>query len=160
MNSKLIKIGGPVLVVLLIAVGLFARSQNLAPISLAYNPIAQPMFSDLALDGYDPVAYFTRGAPTPGDAQFSYRWNEADWRFASKEHLQMFQNDPEKYAPAYGGYCAFAVTQGLVAGVDPHVWKIVDGRLFLNNNADAAIEWNKDLQGSIASGDANWRAAF
>ncbi len=156
MKGKAFKMGGAALVALMIAAAIFARSQNLAPISLAYNAIAQPAFSDVALGGYDPVAYFTEAKAVRGDSAYQFRWQDADWYFASSEHRDQFASAPEKYAPAYGGYCAFAVSQGIVAGADPEIWKIVDGRLFVNNNPDAAENWEKDISGNIATGDANW----
>lgn len=159
MKSKLLKIGGPVFIALIVVVAILARSENIAPISMAYNAIAQPMFSDAAVSGYDPVAYFTENKPVKGDAAFQYRWQNAVWFFSSKENLDLFQNNPEKYAPAYGGYCAFAVSQGIVAGADPEVWKIVDGRLFLNNNPDSAKDWSKNVTESIQIGDTNWQTA-
>jgi len=110
----------------------------------------------LAIRGYDPVAYFTTGMPQPGQPEFSLSWRGATWRFASAENLQTFRGDPEHYAPRYGGYCAWAVSQGYTAPIDPTVWNVVDGRLYLNFDADVQARWQKDIPGNIASADRNW----
>ena len=111
----------------------------------------------VAINGYDTVAYFTAGRPTEGNAQYSTEWQGATWRFASAENLQAFQQNPAKYAPAYGGYCAWGVgAKNDAFPVDPTAWKIVDNRLFLNNSADVQQTWLQDVPGFIRSGDANW----
>ncbi len=110
----------------------------------------------VALKGYDPVAYFSEGAPAAGDAGISYQWNGATWRFSSREHRAAFMSDPAHYAPQYGGYCAFAVSRGTTADADPDQWAIVDGKLFVNNNAFAKKLWDQDRPGNIMAGDANW----
>jgi YHS domain-containing protein len=110
----------------------------------------------LALQGYDPVAYFKQGKPSVGDAAITYRWHGATYRFSSMENRQAFTADPERYAPQFGGYCAFAVSRGTTANGDPHQWAIVNDRLFLNNNALAMSLWNEDRPGNIKAGDENW----
>lgn len=110
----------------------------------------------VAIGGYDPVAYFTQGRPVMGSAAFAHRWNGAVWRFASAEARDRFAADPEAFAPRFGGYCAWAVSQNYIAPGDPLVWRIVDGRLYLNFNARAKELWEADLAGAIARGNANW----
>lgn len=110
----------------------------------------------VAIGGYDPVAYFTDARPVMGSAQFEHRWNGAIWRFASAEARDRFAADPEAFAPRFGGYCAWAVSQNYIAPGDPRVWRIVDGRLYLNFNARAKELWEADLGGAIARGNANW----
>ena len=110
----------------------------------------------LAVDGHDPVAYFTDGQPAPGVAEFEIEWMAAKWRFASAEHRDAFVAEPEKYAPRYGGYCAYAVANGYTAKADPEAWKIVDGRLYLNYNQKVRETWLEDPAGYIAKADANW----
>lgn len=125
---------------------------------LAAQP-APPVSADargLAIGGYDPVAYFTRGRPVEGKAVHQTRWNGAIWRFASPASLSAFTAAPERYAPRYGGYCAWAVSQGYIAPGDPHQWKIVAGKLYLNFNARAKALWEADQAAAIARGDANW----
>lgn len=110
----------------------------------------------VAIRSYDPVAYFTLGEPTEGSEQYSYEWDGAEWHFASAEHRDRFAEDPEAYAPRYGGYCAYAASQNEVADGDPELWTIHDGRLYLNLNARFQRRFRDDLPGNIASADANW----
>lgn len=117
-------------------------------------------FSDLAVDGYDPVAYFTTGAPTKGEAAFTYEYNGAKWRFVSAENVEKFKAEPEAYAPQYGGYCAWAVSQDYTAPGNPKNWKIVGGKLYLNYNDKVQADWEKDIPGFIEKADANWPAVL
>ncbi|MEE8352662.1 MAG: YHS domain-containing (seleno)protein [Rhodospirillales bacterium] len=109
-----------------------------------------------AIKGYDPVAYFTKGKPIEGKSKFSHSWNGANWRFANAENRDRFKSAPEKYAPQYGGYCAWAVSQGYTAPTDPEAWKIVGGKLYLNYSKSVQAQWNKSIPQHIAAGDANW----
>jgi YHS domain-containing protein len=106
--------------------------------------------------GYDVVSYFTDGAPKKGNAKFVANYNGAKWYFTSAEHMKTFQASPGKYAPAYGGYCAYAVANGVTAKGDPKLWKIVGGKLYLNLNKVAQSRWNEDIPGNIASANQNW----
>jgi YHS domain-containing protein len=113
-------------------------------------------FTGVAIKGYDPVAYFTDGKPVKGDADFSHGWNGAEWRFASAAHRDLFKADPSKYAPQFGGYCAWAVSRGYTAGIDPDAWKIVNNRLYLNYSAKVQSQWAEDISGNIAKAEENW----
>ena len=126
--------------------GAFARSLEI------YTGI----LSATAVGGYDPVAYFTDGKPTPGKAEFSHTWKGVTWRFTNAGNRDAFKAKPEAYAPQYGGYCAWAVSQGYTAKGDPNAWSIVDGKLYLNYNADVQKTWQKDASGNIAKADRNW----
>ncbi|MEM9060884.1 MAG: YHS domain-containing (seleno)protein [Pseudomonadota bacterium] len=121
----------------------------------AKEGVYQSLFGT-AIDGTDAVAYFTEGRPIEGSSDFTHEWNGATWRFSSAENRDLFAADPAKYAPQYGGYCAWAVAQGYTASTDPEAWKIVDGKLYLNYNKDVQSRWETDIPGHIASGDANW----
>ncbi|RJQ47599.1 MAG: YHS domain-containing protein [Nitrospiraceae bacterium] len=114
----------------------------------------------IAIKGYDPVAYFTDSRPVKGDSRYEHTWNGAKWLFASTKHLALFKSDPEKYAPRYGGYCAYAVSQGATADIDPEAWTIVDGKLYLNLNKDVQGLWEKDIPGYIQKADRNWPAVL
>ncbi|MFN7960500.1 MAG: YHS domain-containing (seleno)protein [Thermoanaerobaculia bacterium] len=122
----------------------------------AVDPINKTTFGGVALQGYDPVAYFTDGKPVEGSKEFVFSWQGATWRFASADHRDAFAKEPEKYAPQYGGYCAYAVAKGSTAGIDPQAWKIVDGKLYLNYNRKIQEEWLKNMASYIASADQNW----
>jgi len=110
----------------------------------------------LALKGYDAVAYFNEGRAVEGSDQFTHEWNGAKWRFASAENRDSFVSRPERYAPQYGGYCAWAVGHGYTAKGDPEAWKIVEGKLYLNYSKDVKAKWEQDIPGFIAKGDENW----
>ncbi|MBR0681101.1 YHS domain protein [Roseomonas eburnea] len=110
----------------------------------------------VAVRGTDVVAYFTEGRPTQGRAEFTRMWRGAAWRFASAANRDRFAAEPERYAPAYGGFCAYAVSEGYTAPIDPAAWRIVDGRLFLNYDRSVQRRWERDIPGRIARADANW----
>jgi len=110
----------------------------------------------LAIKGYDTVAYFTESKPVEGDAKITFEWMGAKWRFASTENRDAFAKEPERYAPQFGGYCAWAVSQNYTADADPQAWKIVDGKLYLNYNKEVQQTWEKDASGNIAKGEENW----
>jgi YHS domain-containing protein len=114
------------------------------------------LLGGVAIEGTDPVAYFEEGKPVAGSSDFEHEWMGATWRFASAANRDQFAADPEKYAPQYGGYCAWAVAQGSTAKIDPAAWKIVDGKLYLNYSKGVQAQWVGDIPGNIAKADANW----
>ena len=109
-----------------------------------------------AINGYDPVAYFSEGKPVKGSEQHTFVWEGATFRFSSAGNLALFAADPSKYAPQYGGYCAFAVSKGATAPTVPNAWTIVDGKLYLNYSLDVMTRWRSDIPGHIAAADGNW----
>ncbi len=109
-----------------------------------------------AIQGFDPVAYFTRGAPTRGNPAITTQWRGAEWRFASEANRAAFLAEPERYAPAFGGFCAYAVSEGYTASIDPRAWRIVDGRLYLNYSVGIQRTWEQDIPGRISRGNGNW----
>lgn len=111
---------------------------------------------NVAVNGYDVVAYFTEGEPMQGSAEHSMQWRGAEWHFASADHLEKFRENPERYAPAYGGYCAYGAAKGKALASSPHFWNIKDGRLFLNLNEKVHGLWNQDPEKHIQEGDRNW----
>jgi YHS domain-containing protein len=134
-----------------------ALALTTAPAAFAdQDPVYTGRFSNVAVQGYDPVAYFTEGAPTKGSSQFSTSYRGAEYRFATEENLQRFLKAPEKYAPQYGGYCAWAISQGYTAKGDARHWKIVDGKLYLNFNRKIQERWETDIDGFITAADDNW----
>jgi YHS domain-containing protein len=111
----------------------------------------------IAIKGYDPVAFYTAGKPIKGSATYELTWKDATWRFSSADNRERFKADPEKYAPQYGGYCAWAISQGTTAGVDPkNAWNIIDDKLYLNYNTEIKEKWEKDIPGNIQKADVNW----
>ena len=133
-----------------------ALALGLAAHAAAVDPVYTRTLSSLAVNGYDVVAYFEEARPVEGSARFETAWRGATWRFASAAHRDAFLAEPEVFAPQYGGYCAWAASQGKTAPGSPQVWKIVEGRLYLNVNAAVQKRWEKDVPGFIAKANANW----
>lgn len=118
----------------------FALPQTL----LAADTVNTGYFGDVAIKGYDPVAYFTDNRATQGSPTYAHRWLGAEWYFTSAEHRDLFVADPGKYAPQYGGYCADGVSFGTVTtNIDPRAWRIIDGKLYLNYDPGAAEGFEK-----------------
>ena len=110
-----------------------------------------------ALRGYDAVAYFAVDKAVKGDPKFEYAWNGAKWFFSSEENMNKFKANPEDYAPQFGGYCAYAVSEGYTADADPEAWKVVDGKLYLNYNHDVQKTWEMNEADRIENGRKNWQ---
>ncbi|AXS82868.1 MULTISPECIES: YHS domain-containing (seleno)protein [Marinobacter] len=119
-------------------------------------PVYTGLLSNTGAGGYDTVSYFETGQPTKGSSNFTAEYQGATWRFANAEHLARFKDNPERYVPAYGGYCAWAVSQGNLAKGDPKYWTIKDGRLYLNYNQSVQDQWLEDPDGFIRQADVNW----
>ena len=122
-----------------------------------------PVFTtrgNLAIRGFDPVAYFTEGKAVKGDKDFTLGWQGADWRFASAGNRDAFSEDPEKYAPQYGGYCAWAVSRNYTAPTDPDAFTLVNGKLYLNYNKRVMRQWLEDRDRNIEQADENWPAVL
>ena len=126
-----------------------------SPAQAGQDAIYQSFFGT-AIDGTDPLSYFDQGRPIAGSSDITYEWNGATWRFTSVENRDRFAANPEKFAPQYGGYCAWAVSQGYTASTTPEAWKIVDGKLYLNYSRSVQKTWEENIPGNISSGDKNW----
>jgi len=109
-----------------------------------------------ALRGYDPVAYFTQGRPVKGSSQYTAQYQGSTFEFASQENRDAFAANPARYAPQYGGYCAYGTAIKQKAAIDPSVFTVVDGKLYLNYNRDVQKLWSADVPGNIVKADANW----
>lgn len=133
-----------------------ALSVALATSAIAGGVDVNASNTGLALQGYDPVAYFTDGAPTKGNYKITAAHDGATYRFASEEHKAAFEADPEAYLPQYGGFCAFGTAMGIKVDGDPHVWRIVDDELFLNISKDVQEKWVSDIPGYVEKADTNW----
>lgn len=130
-----------------------------APMALADTP--RPINTlgsreGIAIRGYDPVAYFRDGGPRPGKSEFSVSHGGATWRFANAEHKALFEADPQRYLPAYGGFCAYGTSRGYLVKIEPEAWSIVDGRLYLNYDLGVRTTWLGDTGKFIARADGNW----
>ena len=132
---------------------------TLSTVTFAKDPDIYAHKKKGAIKGADPVAYFSlqQGADAiKGSKAISAEWNGATWHFANEENRSTFLANPEKYAPQYGGYCAFAVSHGFTKPTDPDAWRIVDGKLYLNLSKGIQKKWLKDVPGNIKRADANW----
>jgi len=118
--------------------------------------IGKSPVDDVAIKGYDTVAYFKAGKALKGNGSFTFPWHGMTWYFSTIENRDLFATRPEKYAPQYDGYCAWAMTESRKAITDPEVWKIVDGKLYLNCSREAYEKWSRDIPGNIKKADTNW----
>ena len=137
---------------LLVGIGFFAIPGLVAAASAGLNVDAQ----GVAIHGYDPVAYFTDGKAVKGSAKFSHKSGDAIYHFASAKHRDQFAKEPAKYTPQFGGYCAMGTTMGKKLDADPQVWKIVDGKLYLNLDKDVQKMWLSDVTDHIKQADEKW----
>jgi YHS domain-containing protein len=127
-----------------------------APAHADKDPVYTGTFSNTAVQGHDPVAYFTEGRPVKGSRDFATTYEGAEFRFASQENLDAFLADPARYAPQFGGYCAWAVSEGYTAKGDADHWAIVDDRLYLNYDKNVQTRWEQDRSGHINKANTNW----
>ncbi len=111
---------------------------------------------NVAIQGYDPVAYFTESRPVKGDPAIEEEWQGARWQFASAENRALFSENPDQYAPRYGGFCAGGMSLGRKAPIDPEAWVIVDGKLFLGGSSNAIDYFTTDGEDRMAKADTNW----
>ena len=140
--------------------------KTIARLVLALTLLSTPSFaadlvnvsgaSHVAIEGYDPVAFFTDARPVKGSPSISAMHQGAVYFFASEDHKQLFTVNPDKYLPQYGGFCAFAVSRDALAPVDISTWQIRNGKLYLNFDNDILKKFNADIDGNVAKADANW----
>jgi YHS domain-containing protein len=123
-------------------------------VTLAQNTVF--VKSGEAIRGYDPVAYFKENKPVKGNDSFTFSWQGAKWKFASQQNLNDFKSNPEKYAPQFGGYCAYGVSDNHKASTSPEAWTIVNGKLYLNYDTDVQKLWKEDQQMHIQKANKNW----
>lgn len=142
---------------LILAFGVALASFAAAPAAFAdERPVYTGLIGNVGVSGYDVVSYFTDGRPVRGTTQFRVTHQGVEYRFASAEHLAAFQANPTRYLPQYGGYCAWAVSQGYTASANPNNWRIVDGKLYLNYNTEIQRRWEQNIPSFIQSANANW----
>ncbi len=142
--------------ILVIVVGVFLVAQKVSPVSWGmwgnYNTS-----SGLALKGYDPVAYVQDARAKPGNNQFTYDWGDATWQFASADNMALFIQNPESYAPQFGGFCSFAVSKGFTADISPDAWHINDGKLYVFADKNVQADWVAGIgDGTLKASATNW----
>lgn len=113
--------------------------------------------NDGAIRGYDPVAYFTDSMAVKGKPEFTWIWNDATWYFKSAENRMLFMNNPEKYAPQFGGFCSYGVSRNYKVKSEPDAWSILDGKLYLNYNLEVQKKWLPESEIYIERANNNWR---
>lgn len=133
-----------IVTILLLSIGIYAQQSSVFQIN------------GKAIRGYDPVAYFTDAKPIIGFDSLHTTWNNSEWYFSSKENLELFIKNPEKYAPQYGGYCAYGTADGHKAPTQPDAWAIIDDKLYFNYNTKVKAMWDKDQKGYIEKANKNW----
>jgi|SaaInlStandDraft_7_1057024.scaffolds.fasta_scaffold03651_3 YHS domain-containing protein len=149
MNSVL-KRGTRLFAVVALVIGLFANGAIASMGNGTEN-------STPVMGGYDPVSYFTAGEPQRGSGFHTATHEGGTYLFASKANKKMFEANPEKYAPQFGGYCAYGVAVGKKFYSDPTIWKVVDGKLYLNLDKKIQAKWNEDMKGHINKAHSNWK---
>ena len=128
----------------------------LASSAFAVAPVNTGLLGHTAIKGYDPVAYFADGKPEKGNDQYHFDWMGATWLFANAKDLELFKQNPQKYAPQYGGYCAYAVAHKDTAGIDPSAFAVVGDKLYLNYSTDIQQKWLQERDNFIRQADQNW----
>ncbi|XOV79410.1 MAG: YHS domain-containing (seleno)protein [Aestuariibacter sp.] len=131
-----------------------------SPSVFADDPVNSSLFGNIAIDGYDSVAYWTESKAIEGEKKYTFEWQGAKWRFANQENLTLFKDNPEKYAPEYGGYCAWAMSDDRLAGIDGEAWTIYDGKLYLNYNMRVMDEWRQDKALFVEQADTFYQNRF
>ena len=152
MQSKTIKTTSSLLTAVAMLIGLTFGSSAVH----AKDEINTTFFGNVAIEGYDTVAYFAEQRAIKGSSNFETTYMNAKWRFSSAANRDLFVANPEQYAPQYGGYCAYAVSQNYTAGIDPDQFEIVDGKLYLNYNAKIKARWLGQRDEFIIAADKNW----
>lgn len=130
----------------------------LSPLAVAAQQVPQinTDSAGVAILGYDPVAYFTDARAVVGTPEFTARHEGATWQFASAAHRDAFVANPTRYAPQFGGYCAYGVAGNYKVKIDPEAWRIEDGKLYLNYDLAVQRRWYSDIPGYIARATRNW----
>jgi YHS domain-containing protein len=149
MNSVL-KRGTRLFAAVALVIGLFANGAIASMGNGTENSIP-------VMGGYDPVSYFTSGEPQRGSGFHTATHKGGTYLFTSKSNKEMFEANPEKYAPQFGGYCAYGVAVGKKFYSDPTIWKVVDGKLYLNLDKKIQAKWNEDMKGHINKAHSNWK---
>jgi len=149
---------------LVVRLAAVVAAASISPWAMAAEPpintLKNSFFSgrtDTAINGYDTVAYFTVGKPVKGLDSLSFEWMGAKWKFSTQANLDLFKANPEKYAPQYGGYCAYGVAVDTLVKVEPDQFTVRDGKLYLNYDADVQSKWKKDPEGYIRAADAKFQ---
>ena len=158
MKKRTKKILGYSIVGLLLILFIGSRVTRIAPISWGlHNDTYTEIFSDKAIKGYDPVSYLTDQKAVAGQESITHTYNNATWSFSTEANKALFTENPEKYAPQYGGYCALAVSQGITAFTSPEAFEVVDQKVYLFADEAAHKKWQEDKIENLKKSDAQWK---
>ena len=133
----------------------FVGTNKVSPVSWGWFG-AVNQSKGIALDGFDPVSYHQGSTPARGSAEWSWNWRGVEWRFLSAANLSDFKSAPERYAPQFGGFCAFAVSKGFTAHADPEAWLVEDGKLYVFASEGVKTKWGENLGESVAVSERSW----
>lgn len=150
MPSRLAVLSFAGAVAAVLALGVLVRPQSPKP------SIFTGYINGVAVGGYDAVSYFVDDMPRPGRKDLTLTHTGVTWRFANEANRELFQRDPNRYSPQYGGYCAYAVATGGTGEGDPKHWNVVDSKLYLNASQRVKGKWERDIPGYVKKADANW----
>jgi len=139
-----------------LTMGVAVFATGMVPMTAAFAGGVYKNSDNVAIHGYDPVGYFKMGKPVEGIREFSSKHDGAVWLFSSAENKTLFDGNPSKYAPQYGGHCAYAVSKGAKAPTVPEAWTIADGKLYLNYSIGVRQTWQTDQAENIKKADINW----
>ena len=150
------KYAGIAVAVIVVAILSFATVKKVSPVGWGFWGTTNTS-SGVALHGYDPVAYFEDGSPVSGNDEYTLEWHDATWQFSSAQNRQLFEENPEQYAPQFGGFCAFAVSKGFTADPAPDAWHIADGKLYVFADQNVRDDWVATIdEGSLQQSRDNW----
>ena len=156
MKKRTFKIIGIALLILVGIIFTFAKIKRITPLSWSHNTVNQSMFSNQAINGYDAVSYFIENKAVLGKQSYTYTWNDAIWNFSSEENKNLFISNPEKYAPQYGGFCAFAISKGFTANTNPESFEIIGNKLYLFADEGIKSNWKENLKENLQKCEENW----
>lgn len=131
-------------------IGFFTVSAGFA------GEINTSFFSNVAIDGYDPVGHLQENRPVKGTAAYKYKWKDAEWHFASAKNRDLFASNPEKFSPQYGGHCANGMSEGHKVSGNPEIWRIVDGKLYYFYSHNGRNRWSNNTAQWIIDAQRNW----
>lgn len=157
MKKKIIKRIGFGLLILVAIAFVGAKIKRVTPLVWGHKEVNTPMFGNEAINGYDPVAYFTLNKAVKGDKAFTHSWNGATWYLSSQQNADLFKATPEKYAPQFGGYCAFAVSKGFTANTDPEAFKVINDKLYLCADKGMLKKWLAGGEETLNKSVTNWK---
>lgn len=157
-NRKIINTISTVLGIFVLILIVYAIYSHVYPLSWGiHSKVNRGLLSGDAINGYDPISYFTEKKAVKGNENLTFGYNDATWYFSSEENLNLFKSDPAKYSPQFGGYCALAVSKGFSGDSDPEAFEIIEGKLYLFADTDFKDKWLNQGASGIQIAMENWK---